>query len=48
MDARGNKLCPCKIPDQYPKKPKKLLNFKNTVNIGLKREKGKITNFTNT
>ena len=27
MDAKGNKLFPCKIPDQYLKKQKKSFNF---------------------
>ena len=27
MDARVNKLSPCKVPDQYLKNQKRLLNF---------------------
>ena len=27
MDVKGNKLFPCKIPDQYLKKQKKSFNF---------------------
>ena len=40
-DARGNKLCPCKIPDPYLKKTKKSLNFKNSDNFGSKKKKKK-------
>ena len=42
-DARGNKLCPCKIPDPYLKKTKKSLNFKNSDNFGSKKKKKAIS-----
>ena len=41
MDARGNKLSSCKIPDQYLKKQKKLLNFQNPGHFGEKRKEKK-------
>ena len=44
-DARGNKLCPCKIPDPYLKKTKKSLNFKNSDNFGSKKKKKKKSDF---
>ena len=45
MDARGNKLSSCKIPDHDLKKTKNLLNFYNTDNFGLKKkEKKRIAN----
>ena len=40
MDARGNKLSSYKIPDQYFKTQKKLLNFSNSGNFGLKKVNG--------
>ena len=39
MDAQGNKLSSCKIPDRYLKKTKKLLNFQNSGYFGLKKNK---------
>ena len=33
MDDRGNKLFSCKIPDQYLKKQKKILNFQNSGHL---------------
>ena len=41
MDARGNELSSCKIPDQYLKKQKKLLNFQNSGHFGKKKRKEK-------
>ena len=41
MDARGNKLSSCKIPDQYLKKQKKLLNFQNSLDTLAEKKKGK-------
>ena len=33
MDAKGNKLSPCKIPDQYLEKQKSYLTFR-TLDTG--------------
>ena len=39
MDAQGNKLSSCKIPDRYLKKTKNLLNFSGI--FGFKEKKRK-------
>ena len=42
MDARGNELSSCKIPDQYLKKQKTLLLiFQNSGHFGEKKRKEK-------
>ena len=41
MDARGNKLSSCKIPDQYLKKQKNYLTFRNLDTLAEKRKEKK-------
>ena len=37
MDARGNKLSSCKIPDQYLKKQKKYATFRTLATLAEKK-----------
>ena len=39
MDARGNKLSSCKIPDQYLKKQKSYQTFRTLATLTENREK---------
>ena len=42
MDARGNKLSSCKIPDQYLKKQKSYLTFRTLATLAEKKREQRI------
>ena len=44
MDARGNKLSSCKIPDQYLKKQKSNKTFRTRATLADEKRKTRISN----